>query len=1412
MPQRELQPTCGHIPDPMARQARLLALLTTSLLLLFSKPLYNLFAFSLHSQLFSHIFLVPFISGYLVFLKKHLLRTADSPSRGLSFVPASAAIGVMLLYEVQARHRSFANPEDPLAWTTLSFVLFFLWACQFALGKTIVRGLAFPLGFLVFMVPFPGWMTGAIESFLQYASAMGAQVLFSATGMPVIRDGLRFLLPGMRLEVAPECSGIHSTLVLFITSVIAAHLFLRSPWKRLLLCLAVIPLGILRNAIRIWVIGNLCVHIGPQMIDSAIHRRGGPLFFAGSLVPFFLLVWALRRSDSRAGAIDKPNPEMQKLRQTTVLLICSALVMLCGSGCTKELRTRTHLTKADALFASQKYDAAEIEYLKVLQLVPSHPRAILQLGTIYQEEGKWPRGYAFLRKSLELEPENVQSHLQMGLTYFALQDRKQAAKEASWILDKEAGQPEALALYVDSCVGAKEVQDALAKLAKMNPKATGEAAFHAAMSTLYLKQQDLTNADSQIQQALVAQPGSPAAQIALANLCWIRNDLTNADRAFQAAAQASPLRSSRRLTYAEFKLRTGAVEEAKKILHSITEPAPDYLPAWNLLAEIALAQKDYENCNDLIQRVLARNGSNFNALLLLGGLRLAKGDFSQAIADYERMVAIYDRSPVAQFQLARAYLINGDPAKAVPHLNLASSLDPNFVDPILLLANINLRKGRPLEAIASLKDVLTQHPELAQVYLLLANAYLLNNDLPEAVNVCRLMESRFSKSPEVPLVLGTVLVKQHRNDEARLSFQRALDISTNFFPALEQLVDLDLAEKQPGRAIQRVQAQIQSNPKAAELWLLLAKAHTAKAESYVPPAVDSSTGKPVPKLNLSEVPAASQDVVEAETALLKAIKINPGLRNSYFMLASLYVESNRQQQALERLYAFLSSTNDASARMQVGIIQDRLKNYPAAKEEYEKVLAINPNFSLALNNLAYLYSERLGDLQKAYDLAEKARRLLPNDAPTADTLGWILLKRGEYTRAVGLIEESAARLPNDPEIQFHLGMAHYMEVEEAPARVALQAAVNGTADFSGKDEAKKKLAILNLDVTRADASSVAELNKYLRENAKDPIAFCRLAAIQLREGMTNEAVQTYETALKCSPQSPEILLRLAQLYATPEANNDRKAFDLAKSAHSLAPDDARISVLLGRLALGRGDSPWAISLLEYGARGLDGNAQANYELAWAYYSMGRIADAISAMGKVAEMSGKSGNLDAARFLQLVDAGQQIAPGEAAVAAAEGALIADPDYVPALMVTAVAQQQKGRVQEAATRYESVLRKFPLFTPACRNLAILYAMTGDRDQAAFDLATKARKADPNDAQLGRALGLLEYRRKNYNRAAELLRQYSTVGVPDPEVFYYLGMAQYRLKAKSESKTSLERSLALNVRPKLADEARRVLLELK
>src|SRR4030095_3431761 len=201
------------------------------------------------------------------------------------------------------------------------------------------------------------------------------------------------------------------------------------------------------------------------------------------------------------------------------------------------------------------------------------------------------------------------------------------------------------------------------------------------------------------------------------------------------------------------------------------------------------------------------------------------------------------------------------------------------------------------------------------------------------------------------------------------------------------------------------------------------------------------------------------DLAEAE--LQKTIQLDPNFASAYDLLIQAYLATNKLPQAVSQLQALLSKDpNNKSALMTLGLVYEQMKDYPKEQDAYEKLLSINPDFVPALNNLAYLYSERLNNLDKAYDLARKAHELQPQDAAASDTLGWVLYKRGDYQQALTILQQSAEKAADNPEIQFHLGMTAYMMGQTDLAKVALKKAASAPKDFPGKDESKRRLALL----------------------------------------------------------------------------------------------------------------------------------------------------------------------------------------------------------------------------------------------------------------------------------------------------------------------------------------------------------------
>ncbi len=121
---------------------------------------------------------------------------------------------------------------------------------------------------------------------------------------------------------------------------------------------------------------------------------------------------------------------------------------------------------------------------------------------------------------------------------------------------------------------------------------------------------------------------------------------------------------------------------------------------------------------------------------------------------------------------------------------------------------------------------------------------------------------------------------------------------------------------------------------------------------------------------------------------------------------------------------------------------------------------MDPRFVPAANNLAWLLSEHGGDKEKALQLAQTAKEAAPEDPNISDTLGWILYKRGVYQRAVALLRDSAAKLPQNPTVQYHFAMASQKVGDVQGARQALERAVSSQASFPEKEEARKALAAL----------------------------------------------------------------------------------------------------------------------------------------------------------------------------------------------------------------------------------------------------------------------------------------------------------------------------------------------------------------
>jgi len=266
----------------------------TASLLVSWKALATLAFFALHEESSSHILLIPLISVYLLWTERK--RISKSLRTG-AIHPASLVLAGAFLILLFILERFLAANASHLP--AAIFVLVVAWLGTFTMfyGIPAFRAAAFPLCFLFLMVPLPEPVLARTIYLLQSGSTDIAYFLFHAVGVPVFRQGFFLTLPGVIIEVAKECSGIRSSLALFVTCLLAAHLFLRTPWKRLLFVLLAFPLALIKNGIRIVTLTLLSIYVDPSFLTGNLHHKGGFVFFLLALAILAPVLLLLEKSE-----------------------------------------------------------------------------------------------------------------------------------------------------------------------------------------------------------------------------------------------------------------------------------------------------------------------------------------------------------------------------------------------------------------------------------------------------------------------------------------------------------------------------------------------------------------------------------------------------------------------------------------------------------------------------------------------------------------------------------------------------------------------------------------------------------------------------------------------------------------------------------------------------------------------------------------------------------------------------------------------------------------------------------------------------------------------------------------------------------------------------------------------------------
>ena len=267
-----------------------------SSLLVFWPSLKTAISLALRDDRYLQIVLAPLACSFLIFRQRREIfsQARYSPHAGIPLLSLAMLLGIVSVY------RDPGSESASLLVAILAIILVWMAAFFLCYGARTFRAALYPLCCMFLMIPLPPSWMDRIAAGLQHGSAAVSYEILRLSGIPVLRRGMQFALPGLDFEVAPECSGIRSSLALMMVAIVAGYVYLRSGWARATLILLTVPIVLFKNSVRIVVISTLGAYVDRVFLDGPFHHRyGGLLFTVVGVVLFVLVLAGLQKIERR---------------------------------------------------------------------------------------------------------------------------------------------------------------------------------------------------------------------------------------------------------------------------------------------------------------------------------------------------------------------------------------------------------------------------------------------------------------------------------------------------------------------------------------------------------------------------------------------------------------------------------------------------------------------------------------------------------------------------------------------------------------------------------------------------------------------------------------------------------------------------------------------------------------------------------------------------------------------------------------------------------------------------------------------------------------------------------------------------------------------------------------------------------
>lgn len=617
-----------------------------------------------------------------------------------------------------------------------------------------------------------------------------------------------------------------------------------------------------------------------------------------------------------------------------------------------------------------------------------------------------------------------------ALAHHGLGNPQRAREYLDMILERNGRNLGAKKLLASIYIDTRDYGRALALLEPLLKSVPDDPQVMFMLGSVYMGQRRYVQASDLLEKAAV-RTGAPEMNRALAytRIGLGQNELGQHSLEKMFSANPSDTRSGMALS--QLYMRQGQTQKALQIAEAMVKGDTANLSALNFLGSIKNASGDAKGARSAYAQALEKDASFRPAILNLVRLNSSEKRFDDARKRLDALLAKQHDDHEALYEYGLLERRAGRRDEAVRRMQKAVDVQRHDERPALALIDFHLSDHDPEKALEVAKVWASRLPDNLLVQMALGRALLASGDARSARSAFTGATRLAEYDARAQVTIGYLQIQAGSLDGAAYCAQKALQGQPDDPAAMMLMVEIEAKRGDPAKADEALRILSEKHPDRVE---------TAQATGY---------------LALSRGQFAA-----AIVAFRKAVSRQESTGNA-LALVNAYLASGEAGKAAAFLEDWLKTRpNDFPARKALAEAQFRDGQLQPARQSYAMALALTPDDAVMLNNYASLL-QRLND-PIAQEVAEKAFALDPDNPSYADTLGWILVRKGQIDTGLRHLREARLRNPENSEIRFHLAYALAKSGRSNEAREELLAALPGSSGLPESDlvrQLKKELGI-----------------------------------------------------------------------------------------------------------------------------------------------------------------------------------------------------------------------------------------------------------------------------------------------------------------------------------------------------------------